>query len=90
MAAQVIAFKVEGFRNPALCVLEVLRGTLPQSQRDDESFERMALECGDAPPEALNPGFVVRGIEDVSKLCRIGGFEIRFIDGRCTCLREPK
>lgn len=67
---------VHGLRNPALAALAFFQSSSVY-QVDEASFKRVAEICGDAPPEVLAEGFVVKDLlEDVTKLCDIGKFVV--------------
>jgi hypothetical protein len=71
--------RVKGYRNPALAASEALRGLgLPT---DHASFDRVAEVCGNVEAR----GFVVGDVEAMQKLCELGNFTIRLVNGVLTC-----
>jgi hypothetical protein len=59
-----------GFRNPVRALataVEAMGSTI-----DRESFDKMAELRGDCAETALAKGFVVRGYEDLQRLCELG------------------
>lgn len=68
-------YSLNGFVNPVRCAAEAVRA-MYDGAVDHESFERIAVNRGHTSPEILGVGFIVRGYEDLQKLCDLGNFVI--------------
>lgn len=66
--------KLHGLRNAAYCAKLALKAM--GFTVDEESFDRVASLRGDAPPEALEKGFIVQSYDDIQRLCEIADMAI--------------
>lgn len=82
--AELSAICVTGFRNPAKAAAAYIRAM--DVPWDESSFDRLAGLRGDASPEDLQDGFIVKNIDDLQRVCQIGEFSIIQIDGQVTAL----
>jgi hypothetical protein len=65
---------VNGDRNPARVAYAWLKAACPDDMINHESFHRMMDTVGEV--EDFGRGFIVHGIDDLARLCLLGGFEI--------------
>lgn len=51
---------------------------------DEASFDRLAARRGDASPEQIANGFLIRGCDDIQRLCDMADMVIVSADGIVT------
>jgi hypothetical protein len=59
-----------GFRNPIKALATGVKAL--GARIDEDSFDRLAEKRGDSRPEEIADGFLIRGIEDIQRLCELG------------------
>lgn len=75
----ILRVQLLGYRNPVTAAVHAIMAM--EIRVNIPSFDRVASIVGDSDDQTLADGFVVKGYDDLQRLCEIGGFVIAMMNG---------